>query len=85
LIVSAVVIEPFAAHPSYALGYYDRDNAFYVDWAKVSKDKAGMDRYLDEWVRGLSGRREYREKLGAEYVGKLRADDRPSGSVNYGF
>jgi glutaconate CoA-transferase subunit A len=85
LIVAAVVIEPFAAHPSYALGYYDRDNDFYVEWAKVSKDRAGMERYLAEWVYGLPGRKEYKEKLGAECLKKLRADSRPSGSVNYGF
>jgi glutaconate CoA-transferase subunit A len=85
LIVDAVVIEPFAAHPSYALGYYDRDNEFYVEWAKISKDTSGMNRYLEEWIHGVSGRREYREKMGAESVEKLKADDRPSGSVNYGF
>ncbi|MFZ2055043.1 MAG: CoA-transferase [Candidatus Aminicenantales bacterium] len=85
LIVDALVIEPFAAHPSYALGYYDRDNDFYVEWAKISKDKAGMNRYLEEWVYGVAGRKEYREKLGAEYLKRLEADNRPSGSVNYGF
>jgi glutaconate CoA-transferase subunit A len=85
LIVDAVVIEPFAAHPSYALGYYDRDNDFYVEWAKISKNKVGMDRYLEEWVYGVRGRGEYREKLGAETLERLKADDRPSGSVNYGF
>ncbi len=85
LIVDAVVIEPFAAHPSYALGYYDRDNDFYVEWAKISRDKAGLDKYLEEWVHGLPRRKEYREKLGAERLKKLEADSRPSGSVNYGF
>jgi len=85
MIVDAVVIEPFAAHPSYALGYYDRDNQFYVDWAKISKDRGDMEKYLAEWVYGIAGRKEYLEKLGAEYVESLRADNRPSGSVNYGF
>jgi glutaconate CoA-transferase subunit A len=85
MIVDAVVIEPFAAHPSYALGYYDRDNDFYVNWAKISKDKAGLERYLRDWVHGVKGRAEYRSKLGAEPVAKLAADERPSGSVNYGF
>ncbi len=32
IIVNAVVHEPWGAHPSYAQGYYDRDNDFYVDW-----------------------------------------------------
>lgn len=85
LIVDAVVIEPFAAHPSYALGYYDRDNEFYVEWAKISKEKASLDKYLEDWVYGVSGRKEYTEKLGADYIEKLIADNRPSGSVNYGY
>ena len=32
LLVEAVVHEPFGAHPSYAQGYYDRDNQFYLEW-----------------------------------------------------
>src|SRR5205807_8657085 len=32
MIVDAVVLEPWGAHPSYAQGYYDRDNDFYVAW-----------------------------------------------------
>ena len=44
-----------------------------------------MDRYLEEWVYGVAGRTEYKKRLGEEYVGRLAADDRPSGSVNYGF
>jgi len=85
MIVAAVVIEPFAAHPSYALGYYDRDNQFYVEWAKISKDRASMEKYIDEWIHGVSGRKEYMEKLGTNYVNKLKAKSRPSGSVNYGY
>jgi hypothetical protein len=56
-----------------------------VNWAKISKDKAGLERYLQDWVHGVKGRAEYRSKLGAEPVAKLAADERPSGSVNYGF
>jgi glutaconate CoA-transferase subunit A len=85
LIVDAVVIEPFAAHPSYALGYYDRDNQFYVEWAKTSKDRASLEKYLEDWVYGVSGRKEYVEKLGTDYVNKLKAEERLSGPVNYGF
>jgi glutaconate CoA-transferase subunit A len=85
MIVDAVVVEPFACHPSYALGYYDRDNDFYVQWARISKDKESLDKYLAEWVYGLPGRKEYVEKLGSDYVHRLKAEDRPSGSVNYGY
>lgn len=85
MIVDAVVIEPFACHPSYALGYYGRDNEFYVQWARISKEKQSLDRYLTEWVYGLPGRKAYVEKLGPDYINRLKADDRPSGSVNYGY
>jgi glutaconate CoA-transferase, subunit A len=49
-IVDAVVVEPWGAHPSYAQGYYDRDNAFYIAWENVSRDPAQLERYLDEFV-----------------------------------
>ena len=85
IIVEAVVIEPFAAHPSYAQGYYDRDNKFYVDWYKISKESKDMDEYITEWIYGVSGRKKYIEKLGAKKIRELRADRRPSAPVNYGY
>jgi glutaconate CoA-transferase subunit A len=45
--VTAVSVVPGGAHPSYAHGYYDRDNAFYVEWDEISRDR---DRFLD-WMR----------------------------------
>ncbi|MGB6864655.1 MAG: CoA-transferase [Candidatus Aminicenantaceae bacterium] len=83
--VDAVVIEPFAAHPSYAQGYYDRDNQFYVDWYNISKDCASMERYIEEWVYGVEGRKEYREKLGKKVITKLQVNDYFSTPVNYGY
>jgi glutaconate CoA-transferase subunit A len=84
LIVDAVVVEPFGAHPSYAQGYYDRDNAFYLDWETISRDAASVRGWLDEWVHGVSGRVEYIDKLGRARVDALRPQPAPSGSVNYG-
>jgi glutaconate CoA-transferase subunit A len=84
LVVDAVVVEPFGAHPSYAQGYYDRDNAFYLDWERISRDEAALDRWLDEWVHGVAGRHEYVEKIGHERLMGLRPTPAPSGSVDYG-
>jgi len=84
LIVDAVVVEPYGAHPSYAQGYYDRDNGFYLDWERISRDEPTLQVWIDEWVRGVSGRAEYLEKLGAEQVASLRPTPAPSGSVDYG-
>ena len=84
LIVSAVVHEPYAAHPSYAQGYYDRDNAFYLAWEAISREQAKTEAWLDEWVYGVDGRREYLHKLGAETLERLRPDPAPAGIVDYG-
>ena len=37
--VAAVAVAPRGALPSYAQGYYDRDNAFYVAWDEISRDR----------------------------------------------
>jgi len=84
LVVDAVVVEPFGAHPSYAQGYYDRDNAFYLDWDQISRDADSLERWLDEWVYGLSGRAEYVDRLGDQRLLALRPTPAPSGSVDYG-
>src|SRR5690349_2730587 len=61
-IVTAVVVEPWGAHPSYAQGYYDRDNDFYVGWEGISRDARLLERYLDEYVRGVPDRAAYLAK-----------------------
>lgn len=83
-IVDAVCHVPFAAHPSYAQGYYDRDNAFYLEWDKISSTKEGVKAYLDEWVYGVSGRAAYWEKLGADVQERLRVAELKSHPVDYG-
>ncbi len=85
LIVDAVVLEPWGAHPSYVQGAYDRDNRFYRDWDAISRDESSTAAWLDEWVYGVNGRAEYVEKLGRERLADLRPSGRaPSGSVDYG-
>jgi glutaconate CoA-transferase subunit A len=84
LIVDAVVVEPFGAHPSYAQGHYDRDNRFYLEWEAISRDAGALERWLDEWVYGVSDRAEYRDKLSEERLAALRPGSAPSGSVDYG-
>jgi len=84
LIVDAVVVEPFGAHPSYAQGYYDRDNQFYLDWDVISRDAASLDAWLDEYVYGVSNRTEYLAKLGQDRLEALRPTPAPSGAVDYG-
>jgi glutaconate CoA-transferase subunit A len=85
LIVDAVVVEPWGAHPSYVQGAYDRDNRFYRDWDAISREAAATQAWLDEWVYGVAGRAEYVEKLGSDRLASLRPwAPAPSGSVDYG-
>ncbi len=85
LIVDAVVMEPFGAHPSYVQGAYDRDNRFYLDWDPITRDEALLQAWLRDWVYDLDGRPAYVAKLGAERVASLRPyGAAPSGSVDYG-
>jgi len=84
LIVDAVVHEPWGAHPSYAQGFYDRDNDFYLAWDAISRDPGRLDAWLREWVHGVSGRAEYLDRLGAEARERLRPGPALSGEVDYG-
>jgi glutaconate CoA-transferase, subunit A len=83
-VVSAVVVEPWGAHPSYAQGYYDRDNEFYVNWEAISKERTQIAHYLDEFVYGVHDRAEYMQKQ-PRLAERLRAAEQFSAGVNYGF
>ena len=48
--IDAVCLVPGGAHPSYARGYYDRDNAAYVDWDRHSRDRDTFQKWIRENV-----------------------------------
>src|SRR5262249_19328367 len=48
--VTSLSLVPFGAHPSYAHGYYERDNAFYIEWDRISAGQESIEAYLREWV-----------------------------------
>lgn len=83
-IVSAVCHVPHAAHPSYAQGYYDRDNEFYLRWDKISESPDETKRYIDEWVINIKDREQYWKKLGKTVHDKLKVKPRLSNIINYG-
>ncbi len=84
LVVSAVCHIPHCAHPSYTQGYYDRDNAFYLEWDKISESRAKVEAWLNEWVYGVKDHAEYWAKLGAETRKRLTVPEALSAPVNYG-
>lgn len=48
--IDAIAVAPRGATPSYAHGYYERDNAYYIDWEARSADRDTFLRWLDEHV-----------------------------------
>jgi len=48
--ISAVAVVPGGAFPSYAHGYYPRNNAFYRAWDAISRDRATFQAWIEENV-----------------------------------
>jgi glutaconate CoA-transferase, subunit A len=65
-VVDVVSLAPFGAHPSYAHGYYERDNDFYVAWDEISRDRDRFQSWVDRHVLGTADIGEYRASLSAE-------------------
>jgi glutaconate CoA-transferase subunit A len=49
--VTYVAEVPRGAHPSYAQGYYERDNDWYAAWDAISRERESFQRWVDEQVR----------------------------------
>jgi len=62
-VVDAVSLAPGGAHPSYAHGYYDRDNDFYVAWDAVSRDPEVFEAWMKRHVLDTADVVEYRRSL----------------------
>lgn len=85
ILVDHVVHEPWACHPSYAQGFYDRDNEFYVKWEEISREPKTYQNYLNEFVYGVKNRTEYLKKMGTPLLDRLRAKPRKCEGVDYGY
>jgi len=49
-VVSAVCVVPRGATPSYAHGYYERDNSFYRAWDGISRDRETFSAWIEKHV-----------------------------------
>jgi len=50
--IDAVTVVPGGAFPSYAHGYYRRDNDFYIAWDAISRDRGRFQAWIDDHVIG---------------------------------
>jgi glutaconate CoA-transferase subunit A len=46
----AIAVVPGGAYPSYAQGYYARDNAFYIAWEPIARDRDGFLAWMKQNV-----------------------------------
>jgi glutaconate CoA-transferase subunit A len=61
--ITAVAHAPGGAHPSYAHGYYDRDNAFYLAWDPISRDREQFTAWIRRHVLETEDVEQYRQSL----------------------
>jgi glutaconate CoA-transferase subunit A len=64
-LVTAVVECPYGAHPSPALGHYNRDDAMFRQYHEQTKTRADSEAWLKRWVYEVEDRKQYLSLLGA--------------------
>ena len=69
-VVDAVCEVPGGAHPSFAMGYSERDNSFYRAWDEISRDRDTFTEWVDRHIRSTQDFAEYRALISrSEAVG----------------
>lgn len=63
-VLDAVCVVPEGAHPSYAHGYYGRDNAFCKAWDAISRDRDTFTEWMKKHVLGTKTHAEFMKSLG---------------------
>ena len=62
-VVTAVAQVTGGAFPSYALGYYPRNNAFYKQWDPIARDRDTFTAWIDRHIRGTRNFDEFKRSL----------------------
>ena len=53
--ITAIAVAPGGARPSYAHGYYSRDNSFYIAWDDIARDRRRFQQWMMEHVHATAG------------------------------
>jgi glutaconate CoA-transferase subunit A len=61
--IDAVALAPGGAHPSYAHGFYERDNAFYLAWDPIARDRERFTAWIQRHILETENVEQYRESL----------------------
>jgi glutaconate CoA-transferase subunit A len=71
-VVSAVCEVPGGAHPSFAMGYSVRDNAFYRAWDDIARDRGTFTDWIGQHILGTADFAEYRRSFAADQEAAAR-------------
>ncbi len=58
-VIDRVCVVPRGATPSYAHGYYERDNRFYKAWDTIARSRESFEQWIDANVYGVASFEEY--------------------------
>ena len=81
--VRAVAHVPGGAHPSPVQGYYGRDHEAYGAYHRATRDRAGFEAWLREWVLDVPDRAGYLDKLGDRWAALKPRERRLAAPVDY--
>lgn len=85
-LVSAVVHEPFGAHPSPVQGYYKRDDAFFRDYHAQSKTLGEYREWAGRWIYSQPSRADYLEALSKGRLDALRVQNHAyAAATDFGY
>jgi glutaconate CoA-transferase subunit A len=86
LLVSAVVHEPWGAHPSPVQGYYGRDQACFKQYQEQSRTREDFEQWLERWVLSVPNRSEYMKQLGSCRIESLHVREHAySAPADFGY
>jgi glutaconate CoA-transferase subunit A len=71
--VTHVVECPWGSYPMMVYNYYDYDMEHVRMYYDQCKTEEGWQKYCDEYITGMSDRKEFLQKIGADRLLKLRA------------
>ncbi|HVS75613.1 MAG TPA: CoA-transferase [Steroidobacteraceae bacterium] len=63
-LITAASIVPGGAWPSYAHGYYPRDNRFYLAWDEIARERGAFMAWMERHVLGVPDHAEHLRTLG---------------------
>jgi glutaconate CoA-transferase subunit A len=61
--IDAIAVVPGGAYPSYAYGYYARDNSFYEAWDPIARDRERFREWMERHVLGTEDFADHLESI----------------------